>query len=291
MNISPDVGRVVEAALLEDRAWEDVTTALVVPPGARATAEAIVKREAVIAGLECFAAAFHVVDPSVRVDLLAADGDRVQPGQAVARVAGSAASMLAAERVALNFLQRLSGIATLTRRCVDAVADLPNPPRISDTRKTTPGLRALEKAAVRAGGGHNHRMTLADGILIKDNHLAVARAAGLTLADAVARARAGAPHLLRVAVEVTTLAEVDEAVAAGADVILLDNMDAATMAEAVRRVAGRAATEASGGVNLANVRGVAEAGVDVISVGTITHSVPAVDISLEFNRFPPRNAG
>ncbi len=281
MNLSPEVRRVVEEALREDRAWEDLTTRLVLPGDPAAVAVAVVKQEAVVAGLEPFAAAFLLLDPATRVELLAHDGERVEPGRAVARVSGRAAAVLAAERVALNFLQRLSGVATLTARFVAAVADLPRPPRVADTRKTTPGLRALEKAAVRAGGGCNHRFSLADGVLVKDNHLALLRAAGLDLAAAVARARAATPHLLRVEVEAKTLEEVEAALAAGADAILLDNMDLGTLAEAVRRVAGRAVTEASGGVTLENVRAVAATGVDVISIGALTHSAPAVDISLE----------
>jgi nicotinate-nucleotide pyrophosphorylase (carboxylating) len=181
--------------------------------------------------------------------------------------------------VALNFLQRLSGVATATRALVDAVAGLPV--RVVDTRKTTPGLRALERYAVRVGGGHNHRFNLADGVLIKDNHLAAARSRGLDVREAVAAARAGAPHTLRVEVEVTNFEEAEEALAAGADVILLDNMDPAEMARCVKMIGGRALTEASGGVTVANVRAIAESGVDVISSGSVTHSARALDVSLE----------
>lgn len=279
---SPELRELIEQALNEDRAWEDVTTALLVPVDAAVTAEAVAKQDAVVAGLEVFAATFVAIDPELEVDLLVVDGARVVPGVRLARVRGKAAAILRGERVALNFLQRLSGIATLTDRFVRAVADLPRPPRIADTRKTTPGLRRLEKAAVRAGGGCNHRFSLADGVLIKDNHLAVVRCCGMSLGGAVAKARAGAPHLLRVAVECDTLADVDEAVAAGADAVLLDNMSHADLAEAVRRVGGRAVAEASGGVTIDNVRAVAATGVDLISVGALTHSAPAVDISLEF---------
>lgn len=279
---SPELRELIEQALNEDRAWEDVTTALLVPADAAVTAEAVAKQDAVVAGLEVFAATFVAIDPELEVDLLVVDGARVVPGVRLARVRGKAAAILRGERVALNFLQRLSGIATLTDRFVRAVADLPRPPRIADTRKTTPGLRRLEKAAVRAGGGCNHRFSLADGVLIKDNHLAVVRRGGMSLGGAVAKARAGAPHLLRVAVECATLADVDEAVAAGADAVLLDNMSHADLAEAVRRVGGRAVAEASGGVTIDNVRAVAATGVDLISVGALTHSAPAVDISLEF---------
>lgn len=282
MDISPEIRWTVSRFLEEDRVWDDVTSRVLIPAEAEAAAEAVVKQEAVAAGLEAFAAAFLNFHFAAEVELSAADGDRVAPGTVVARVRGRARTLLGAERVALNLLQRLSGVATLTAGFVDAVADLPLPPRIVDTRKTTPGLRRMEKAAVRAGGGHNHRTDLADGILIKDNHLVMVRSVGMDLAAVLAAARAGAHHLLRVSVEVTTPTEAAMAAEAGADVILLDNMTPAQLAEAVRSVDGRAVTEASGGVTLENVRVVAESGVDVISVGALTHSAPAVDISFRF---------
>jgi nicotinate-nucleotide pyrophosphorylase (carboxylating) len=207
------------------------------------------------------------------------DGTSVKTRTAIAELAGPARSLLTAERVALNLIQRLSGVATATARYVEAVAG--TNARIVDTRKTTPGMRQLEKQAVRDGGGHNHRVGLADGVLIKDNHLAAIGGAD-RVCRAVRQARAFAPHTLRIEVEVTTLAEVEEALSAGADVILLDNMDVATMRGAVGLVGGRALLEASGGVTLDSVRAIAETGVELISVGALTHSAPALDISLEF---------
>ena len=222
---------------------------------------------------------FRRVDPAVTFTPLVVDGDRVEAMTPIARVAGPARSLLAGERVALNILQRLSGVATMTARYVDAVAG--SGTRVVDTRKTTPGLRALEKAAVRDGGGQNHRFGLTDGVLIKDNHLAAVGGPD-RVTRAIALARAGAPHTLRIEVEVTTLDEVREALAAGADVIMLDNMDVSTMLEAVALVGGRALLEASGGITLECIGDVARTGVDLISVGALTHSAPALDISLDF---------
>jgi nicotinate-nucleotide pyrophosphorylase (carboxylating) len=233
----------------------------------------------VLAGVGVLAETFRQVDPTVAVQALVADGQPIAPGDTIARVNGPAASILKGERVALNLLQRMCGVASLTRRYVEAVAG--TQAVIVDTRKTTPGLRALEKYAVRVGGGQNHRTNLSDGVLIKDNHLAAVRNEGRDLAEAIRRARAAAPHTVRVEVEVTSLDEVDQAIAAGPDIILLDNMAPPLMAEAVRRVGGRALTEASGGIRLETVRAAAEAGVNLISVGALTHSVEALDISLE----------
>jgi nicotinate-nucleotide pyrophosphorylase (carboxylating) len=273
------VRRVVEAALEEDGARDDVTTRALVPPDQRGSATLLVKADGVLCGLPVVAATFAALDPSIRVEACVAEGARVAAGDVVARVEGPLAPMLSGERVALNLLQRLSGVATLTRRVVDTVAGLDV--RIVDTRKTTPGLRALERYAVRAGGGHNHRFSLGDAVLIKDNHLAAARARGLTLGDTVAQARAGAPAGMRIEVEVTRVEEAREAVVAGADAILLDNMPPEEMRLAVQEIAGRAVVEASGGITLENVRAVAEVGVDVISLGALTHSAPALDLSLE----------
>jgi nicotinate-nucleotide pyrophosphorylase (carboxylating) len=248
----------------------------------------LAKQAGLLAGVDVLVATFGEVDTSVTVEPLLVDGDALTPRQPIARLRGPAASILKGERVALNLLQRMCGIASLTRRFVDAVAG--TQAVIVDTRKTTPGLRALEKYAVRVGGGQNHRTNLSDGVLIKDNHLAAVRSEGYGIAEAVKRARAGAPHTVRVEIEVTTLDEVDEAVAAAADIILLDNMAPPLMAEAVQRIhtadpaagrGGRILTEASGGIVLETVRAAAEAGVDLISVGALTHSVPALDISLE----------
>ena len=274
-----ELREIVTRALAEDVAWGDLTTDALVPPDLPAAGDLLVKADGVIAGLPVLALAFTTVDPRTEVEFLAADGDRVKVGQVVARVRGSARSLLTAERVALNFIQRLSAIATETARYVDAVAGLRA--TIVDTRKTTPGLRSLEKWAVRVGGGQNHRRNLSDGVLIKDNHLVAIAASGRTLVEAVAAARRNWPHTIRVEVEVDRLDQIDEALAAGADIILLDNMGPADLRAAVQQIAGRAVTEASGGVTLASVRAIAESGVDLISVGALTHSVRALDISLD----------
>ena len=270
----------IDLALAEDIGGGDITSTLTVPSDSRARGTLLAKAPGVVSGLGVAREVFRRVDPAVSFSPLAADGDRVTPLTPIARVEGPARSLLAAERVALNLLQRLSGVATLTAQYVDATRG--TAARIVDTRKTTPGLRGLEKAAVRHGGGHNHRFGLTDGVLIKDNHLAavggpdrVSRAIGL--------AREGAPHTVRIEVEVTTLEELAQALAAGADVVMLDNMDLATMREAVAMTGGRALLEASGGVTLETVRDIAETGVDLISVGALTHSAPALDISLDFD--------
>lgn len=269
----------IDLALAEDIGAGDVTTAATIQPGARASGVMLAKSPGVLSGLEVAAAVFRRVDPSVRFTPLVADGDRVADRQPLAEVEGPAASLLIGERTALNLVQRLSGVATLTARFVEAVAG--TGARIVDTRKTTPGMRWLEKAAVRHGGGSNHRYNLADGVLIKDNHLAAVGGPD-RVARAVHLARERVPHGLKVEVEVTTLDELDEALAAGADIVLLDNMDIPTLAEAVRRTAGRALLEASGGVTLERVRAIAETGVDLISVGALTHSAGSLDISLDF---------
>ncbi len=272
---------IVDLALVEDLGGGDVTTETTISAAARARGTIVAKADGVLSGLGVAAAVFHRVDPAVRFEARAADGQRVAPGEIVAAIEGSARSLLAAERVALNFLQRLSGVATLTARYVAAVTG--TGARIVDTRKTTPGLRQLEKVAVRDGGGRNHRFNLTDGVLIKDNHLAAVGGHGPErVARAVRLARERAPHPLRIEVEVTTLDELAEALAAEADIVLLDNMDLATLRLAVAQTAGRALLEASGGVSLATVRAVAETGVDLISVGALTHSAPALDLSLDF---------
>jgi len=216
----------------------------------------------------------------VRSSALVGDGDAVAPGQELGVVSGPARSVLRGERVALNFLQRLSGIATLTSRYVEAVRG--TRARIVDTRKTTPGLRSLEKYAVRAGGGFNHRRDLSDAMMIKDNHLAVIRALGLSLTEAIKQARESLPHTLKIEIEVDRLDQIPEALAAGADIILLDNMSTEDLRRAVAMIDGRAMTEASGGVNLGTISEIAATGVDVISVGALTHSAPALDIGLDF---------
>lgn len=266
----------VRRALAEDVGAGDVTTLAVVPAEARARALLVARQSAVVAGLPVAAAAFRLLDERVCVDLRVNDGSAIAAGQTVAEMRGPARPLLTAERVALNFVQRLSGIATLTADYVRAVAG--TKAVILDTRKTTPGLRALEKYAVRAGGGRNHRFGLADGILIKDNHIV---AAG-SMQTAMQRARAHAPHGLKIEVESDSLEQVEQALAAGADAILLDNMSVEVLRRAVGLVAGRALLEASGGISLDRVRAVAETGVDLISVGALTHSAPAVDLALDF---------
>jgi nicotinate-nucleotide pyrophosphorylase (carboxylating) len=270
---------VVAAALREDLPWGDLTTEALFPAGTRARAEVLVKRPGVLAGLEVFGAVFRYLDPQARLEVYSPDGTEVQAGTVAAVVEADARALLAGERVALNFLNHLSGVATLTRRFVRAVEGLPC--RIVDTRKTTPGLRLLEKYAVRAGGGANHRFGLSDGVLVKDNHLALLRRQGVSLEEALRRLRHRVPHGVRVQVEVTDLEQLDEVLSAGADAVLLDNMPLEALREAVARCRGRAVTEASGGITLENVRAVAETGVDLISVGALTHSAPALDVSLE----------
>lgn len=270
----------IDLALDEDLTGGDVTTLATIPADATAKGMLLVKQDGVISGLRVAADVFARVDPRIVVTPTARDGDRVKAGTVIARIEGPARGVLSGERVSLNLLQRLSGIATLTAAFADAVSG--TNARIVDTRKTTPGLRALEKAAVRDGGGHNHRFGLGDGVLIKDNHLAAVGGAD-RVTKAVKTARAYAPHTLKIEVEVTTLAEVEEAVAAGADIILLDNMSPTEMAKAAALVNGRALLEASGGVTLETVRAIAETGVDLISVGALTHSAPSLDISLDFD--------
>lgn len=277
---SQAIGRAVARALEEDLAWGDATTDAFVAPDLEAEARVVARVSGVIAGLPVMRETFVQVDPSTTVEFEARDGDRVEAGRTLATVRGAARALLAAERVALNFLQRLSGTATLTARYVDAVEG--TRARIVDTRKTTPGLRVLEKYAVQCGGGRNHRMHLGDAVLVKDNHRASLRARGVGLADAIGRARASLPHTVTIGVELDALDALDEVVEAGADAVLLDNMEPDTLAEAVRRIDGRALAEASGGITLDTVRGVAESGVDMISVGALTHSAPALDIALDF---------
>lgn len=264
---------IVRLALAEDiGAAGDITSLATIPADRLASARMIVKTPGVICGLDVAATVFMAVDPLLNVTLLAADGDSVVAGQGVLDVTGPARSILTAERVALNFVQQLSGVASQTRRLVDIVAG--TNAQIIDTRKTTPGMRALEKYAVRCGGGGNHRMGLYDQILIKDNHIAVA--GGVTAALAAVQGRAE-----RTEIEVDTIDQLREALDAGARFVLLDNMPPAQLAQAVAINAGRAVLEASGGITPSTVRAVAETGVDLISVGWITHSAPALDIGLD----------
>jgi nicotinate-nucleotide pyrophosphorylase (carboxylating) len=274
------IDELVLLALEEDGAHDDVTTRSLVLPGQWGAGAIVAKDDGIVAGLPVAAAAMTALDEEVAFDTLVADGDRVSAGTRLAEVEGSLASILSAERVALNFLQRLSGIATLTREFVDAVAG--TKAVILDTRKTTPGLRQLERYAVRCGGGQNHRFNLASGVLIKDNHIAAVRSRGIDdLSDVVALARQTAPHTMRIEVEVTNLVMLKEALDGGADIILLDNMNVDEIRNCVEIAAGRALVEASGGVTLDNVRAIAAAGVDYISIGRLTHSAPSLDISLD----------
>jgi nicotinate-nucleotide pyrophosphorylase (carboxylating) len=273
------VEEIIDRALAEDLGRGDVTTEALITGDRQGTGVMVAKKEGILAGVNVAKQVFHRVDPELKVEILLEDGARVKLGTRIATVSGSIASILKAERVALNFLQRLSGIASQTNRYVEAVRGLPV--RIMDTRKTTPGLRALEKHAVKAGGGENHRMSLGDGILIKDNHLAALRSQGLNIEEVVAKARQNSPERMPVEVEVVTIAEASEAVEGGADIVMLDNMSPDDMREAVKSIGGRALVEASGGITLDNVRAVAETGIDFISIGALTHSVRALDISLE----------
>ncbi len=266
----------VRRALQEDlgRAG-DVTTDAVCPPGLPGRARLVARAAGRIAGLDASLLAFRLLDPVVSIEICVPDGHDAAAGETIARVEGSARALLAAERTALNLLGHLSGVATATR---DAVARLEGlPTRVAATRKTTPGLRALEKHAVRLGGGTPHRYGLDDAVLVKDNHVALAGG----VAEAVRRARASVGHLVKIEIEVDTLAQLDEALAAGAEVVLLDNMDLATLREAVRRSRGRAVTEASGGIRPETIRAVAETGVDVVSLGWLTHSAPSLDVALD----------
>jgi nicotinate-nucleotide pyrophosphorylase (carboxylating) len=274
---------IVALALAEDIGTGDVTSLATVAVGATATGTILAKSPGHISGIEVAAFVFASVDPAIGYEPLVSDGDRVDDRTPLARVAGPARSILTAERTALNLLQRLSGVATVTAAYVAETAGSRS--RIVDTRKTTPGLRLLEKLAVQHGGGHNHRFGLADGILIKDNHLAAIGGPD-RIATAVTRAREAAPHTLKVEIEVTSLEELDLAMAAGADIVMLDNMSTSDIAEAVTRRDGMnrgILLEASGGITLGRIRELAATGVDLISVGALTHSAPALDISLDLD--------
>jgi len=268
------IGKLIWNALREDIGDGDVTSNAILTGGESGAAQAVAKSELVFAGGDVFRETFRQVDPNLIFTVLAAEGQEVGPGTLLAEISGSLKSILMAERTALNLLQRMCGIATTTRAFVRAVAG--TEARILDTRKTAPGLRFLDKYAVRIGGGHNHRFALYDGVLIKDNHIAAA--GGIT--EAVRRARRGIAHTLKIEVEVRNRTELEEALAAGADIIMLDNMSAGDMKAAVAATDGRVPLEASGNVTLDNVRTIAMTGVNFISVGALTHSVHAADISL-----------
>ena len=267
-------------ALDEDAPWGDITGEVFIPATASARADLRAREDGVLAGIEVFARAFTLVDPSVTVELAAADGDAFTAGQVLATVTGPARAVLQAERIALNFCQRMSGIATQTRAYVDAAAGRA---RIVDTRKTTPGLRAFEKHAVVCGGGHNHRFGLSDAVMAKDNHLAVLTGEGLSVADAIRSARARLPHTTVVEVEVDRLDQVPAVLEGGADIIMLDNFTPAQLREGVELVNGRAVVEASGNVTLETIPEIAATGVDVISSGALTHSVRSIDLGLDLS--------
>ena len=279
MNLNLYTGQIDQLiidALAEDIGTGDITTMSVVESDRTAKGEYIAKESGILCGIDICARVFAILDPTIKMTKYFSDGDRIEKGDIIARVEGNAISLLSGERTGLNIMQRLSGIATRTAKAVAAVTG--SKTQIADTRKTTPGMRILEKYAVRVGGGSNHRFNLADGIMIKDNHIV---AAG-SITEAVMRARKNAPHTLKIEVEVETIDQLREALEAGADIIMLDNMSNEMMTEAVRIVNGRALTEASGNMGDRNLAAVAATGVDIISIGALTHTVKSLDISLKF---------
>lgn len=279
MTEAREIDRIVTMALDEDAPWGDLTSETLIPQAATATAELVAREPGVLSGIAVFAAAFRLVDDRIAVEPLAADGEPFAAGQSLARVQGPARGILRAERVGLNLVQRMSGIATLTARYVAEAAG--TRARIVDTRKTTPGLRSLERQAVRDGGGRNHRRSLSDAIMAKDNHLAVLTADGTDLAAALRAARDRMPHTAHLEVEVDRLDQIEAVLAGGADTIMLDNFTTDELVEGVARISGRAVVEASGGVTLDTVAAIAATGVDVISVGALTHSVRSLDLGLD----------
>jgi nicotinate-nucleotide pyrophosphorylase (carboxylating) len=275
-----ELQRIVSTALAEDLAWGDITTDNLVPAQTPARAAVVYRSAGVVCGMHVLATVFRAIDDGVAVEQLVPEGAKVAPRTTVAMVRGAARSILKGERVALNFVQRMAAIATATSAYVEAVGDLPV--HVIDTRKTTPGLRVLERYAVRMGGGRNHRFNLSDGALVKDNHLVALRNQGIGTIEALRLLRDRIPHTARVQVEVDRLDQIPEMLEAGVDAILFDNMTPEQVREAVRIVAGRAITEVSGGVRLETVRAYAEAGIDVVSSGALTHSTPALDVGLDF---------
>ena len=271
----------IDHALEEDGAFQDITSSACIPDDRLGVAILTAKQRLVLCGLDVAMEVFTKLDPACEFLLKRADGEVVSPGENILEIAGKVPLLLAAERTALNFMQRMSGVATMTAKYVDAVTE--DKAKIVDTRKTIPGWRALDKYAVRTGGGFNHRYGLADGVLIKDNHIA---AAG-SIENAIAMARARAPHLSRIEIETATLHQVRDALDAGADVIMLDNMTLEDMKTAVELIDRKALTEASGGMTLERLHKVAQTGVDIISVGALTHSTPAVDIHMTFREIEP----
>jgi nicotinate-nucleotide pyrophosphorylase (carboxylating) len=277
--INVETEEIIALALAEDRADDDITSRLVIPENLTGIATLLSKAPGILAGIAVFKAVFLTVDKKLKIEISMQDGASLVPGDIAAVVSGSARSILRAERTAMNFVCHLSGVATTTSVYVKKVTGLPV--SIVDTRKTSAGQRLLEKQSVVAGGGKNHRMNLADGILIKDNHIAILRGSGMSLAEIVNKAKAQNKTGLKIEVEVNNMTEAIEAAGAGADMLLLDNMSVADMRETVSHLRGKVRFEASGGINLDNVRAAAETGVDIISIGALTHSVKALDFSLE----------
>ncbi len=272
-----EIERIVRTALAEDIGLCDVTTEVTIERDSTVRAELVAKEDFTLAGIDVAEVAFHMLDHDVRFEKIFVDGQSVRKGEVIAWLKGKASILLQGERVALNLLQRMSGIASLTAQYVAEVKG--TSAKIVDTRKTVPGLRALDKYSVRMGGGRNHRIGLFDGVLIKENHITAAGG----ISAAIGSAKEKLPHTLKIEVETQTMAEVEEALQAGADIIMLDNMSLAEMSQGVELIAGRALVEASGGVSLERVRDIADTGVDIISVGALTHSVSAADISMLFN--------
>jgi nicotinate-nucleotide pyrophosphorylase (carboxylating) len=273
------VNKIIDLALAEDTGYGDITSQVLIPAGLVGKAAIVAKEGGILAGIDIAGLVFTKVEPSLKIELLIPDGERLKPGDKVATISGSMTGILKAERVALNFLCRLSGIASGTARYVARVNGLAAV--ITDTRKTVPGMRLLDKYAVRIGGGQSHRLHLGDGILIKDNHIAALRSLDMSLKDIIARAKQNAPGGLKIEIEVNSIAEAIEAANAGADVIMLDNMSPDEIRQAVLSLPEKVKTEASGGITLDNIRTVAMTGVDVISIGALTHSARALDFSLE----------
>ena len=281
MILTPEVNELIDRAIQEDLNIGDATTDALVPDDLEAKAIVHSKGCGVLSGAEVGAAVFRRIDPLLDVEIVLVDGSVLEQGSVILRISGSAATMLKAERTAVNFMQHLSGVATTTATYVEAVNE--TGAKIIDTRKTIPGMRSLEKYAVRCGGGRNHRQNLGDGVLVKDNHIAALKRSGMSLAEIVLKAHEQAAHTIKIEVEVATVAEAEEALKAGAQLLLLDNMSNEEMRNAVEINKGRALLEASGGINLATVKEVAATGVDLISVGALTHSAQALDISMDIS--------
>ena len=279
MKITPDMERLIELAIMEDYSAGDATTEALISPDIGGKATIVSDESGVLAGLDIAFEVFHKMAPDVKTERLLSDGDFLETGSRIANIQGPLGSILTTERTSLNFLRKLSGVATETSKYVNAIKG--TNATIIDTRKTTPGFRSLQKYAVRMGGGTNHRQNLGDGILIKDNHIRTLALEGMSLKDVIKKAHANASHTIKIEVEVEDLAQVKEALESGAQIILLDNMTPNEMGKAVALCGGKAITEASGGINLSSVRAAAESGVDLISVGALTHSAPDLDLSLD----------